>query len=44
VGAYFKAGKVKNKETVVKSIEQAASAFISLFQGQKVGKMVVELA
>jgi NADPH-dependent curcumin reductase CurA len=44
VGAYVKAGKVKNKETVVKGIEQAPAAFIGLFQGQNVGKMVVELA
>src|ERR1022692_882010 len=44
VGAYFKAGKVKNKETVVKGIDQAPAAFIGLFQGQNVGKMVVELA
>jgi len=43
VGAYVKAGKVKNKETVVKGIEQAPAAFIGLFQGQNVGKMVVEL-
>jgi hypothetical protein len=44
MGAYIKAGKVKNKETVVKGIDQAAAAFIGLFQGQNVGKMVVELA
>jgi NADPH-dependent curcumin reductase CurA len=44
VGTYFKVGKVKNKETVVKGIDQAASAFIGLFQGQNIGKMVVELA
>ena len=44
VGAYFKAGKVKHKETVVKGIDQAVGAFLGLFQGQNVGKMVVELA
>jgi hypothetical protein len=44
VGAYVKAGKVKNKETVVKGIDQAVAAFIGLFHGQNVGKMVVELA
>jgi NADPH-dependent curcumin reductase CurA len=43
VGAYVKAGKVKNKETVVKGIDQAVAAFIGLFHGQNVGKMVVEL-
>ena len=44
VGGYFKAGKLKHKETVVKGIDQAVDAFIGLFQGQNVGKMVVQLA
>jgi hypothetical protein len=44
VGGYLKAGKLKNKETVAKGIDQAPGAFIGLFQGQNVGKMVVELA
>jgi len=44
VGGYFKAGKVKHKETVVKGIDKAVGAFIGLFQGQNVGKMVVDLA
>jgi NADPH-dependent curcumin reductase CurA len=44
VGGYWKAGKVMHKETVVKGIDQAVGAFIGLFQGQNVGKMVVELA
>ena len=44
VGAYFQAGKVKNKETVVDGIEQAIGAFIGLFQGKNIGKMVVKLA
>ena len=44
VGTYFKAGKVKNKETLVKGIGQAVAAFIGLFHGQNIGKMVVELA
>jgi hypothetical protein len=43
VGGYFKAGKVKHKETVVKGIDQAVGAFIGLFQGHNIGKMVVEL-
>ena len=43
-GAYIKTGKLKNKETVVKGIDQAPAAFMGLFQGQNVGKMVVELA
>jgi hypothetical protein len=44
VGGYFQAGKLKNKETVVKGIDQAVGAFIGLFEGQNIGKMVVELA
>jgi len=44
VGGYFKAGKLKNHETVEKGIDQAVGAFLGLFQGRNVGKMVVELA
>jgi len=44
VGAYIKAGTVKHKETVVEGIDKASDAFIGLFQGQNVGKMVVKLA
>jgi hypothetical protein len=44
VGGYVKAGKVKHKETVVKGIDKAVGAFLGLFQGQNIGKMVVELA
>jgi hypothetical protein len=44
VGGYFRAGKLKHKETVVKGIDQAVGAFIGLFQGQNVGKMVVKLS
>jgi len=43
VGGYFKAGKLKNEETVVSGIEQAVPAFIGLFAGKNVGKMVVNL-
>lgn len=43
VGGYFRAGKLRNKETVVEGIGQAASAFIGLFEGRNVGKMVVKL-
>jgi NADPH-dependent curcumin reductase CurA len=44
VGGLFRAGKLKSKETVVDGIEHAADAFIGLFQGQNIGKMVVKLA
>ena len=43
VGGYFRAGKLKKKETVVEGIDQAVGAFTGLFQGQNVGKMVVKL-
>lgn len=44
VGGYFRAGKLINKETVVQGIDSAAGAFIGLFHGHNVGKMVVKLA
>ena len=44
VGGYFRAGKLKNKETVVDGLDQAVGAFIGLFAGKNVGKMVVKLA
>ena len=43
VGGYFRAGKLKNAETVVSGIEQAVPAFIGLFAGKNLGKMVVNL-
>ena len=43
-GRYFREGKLKHRETVVNGIENAVSAFIGLFEGQNVGKMVVKLA
>jgi NADPH-dependent curcumin reductase CurA len=43
VGGYFRAGKLKNKETVVEGIGHAVGAFIGLFEGKNVGKMVVKL-
>lgn len=44
VGGYFRAGKLKNRETVVQGIDQAVGAFLGLFTGKNVGKMVVKLA
>lgn len=43
VGGYYLAGKLKNKETVVNGIEHAVEAFLGLFQGTNVGKMIVKL-
>jgi hypothetical protein len=44
VGGYLRAGTLKNKETLVRGIDQAVTAFIGLFDGANVGKMVVQLA
>ncbi len=43
VGGYLQAGKLINKETVVEGIDQAVGAFIGLFGGKNIGKMVVKL-
>jgi hypothetical protein len=43
VGGYFRAGKLKNKETVAEGIDQAVGAFIGLFHGRNTGKMIVKL-
>ena len=42
VSRYFQTGKLKNKETVVKGIDQALKAFIGLFDGSNTGKMIVK--
>jgi NADPH-dependent curcumin reductase CurA len=42
VGGYFQAGKLKNQETVVTGIDRAVEAFLGLFDGQNIGKMVVK--
>jgi NADPH-dependent curcumin reductase CurA len=43
VGGYFQAGKLKSQETVVVGIDRSVEAFIGLFTGKNVGKMVVKL-
>ena len=44
VGGYLQSEKLKNKETVVEGLDQAEGAFIGLFSGNNIGKMVVKLA
>ena len=43
VGRLLRAGRLKNWETVVAGIENAVDAFIGLFAGQNIGKLVVKL-
>ncbi len=43
VGSLYQSGKIKSMETVVEGIDQAVEAFIGLFDGKNVGKMVVKL-
>jgi hypothetical protein len=44
LGGYLRAGTLIGEETVVSGIDQAVGAFIGLFDGTNVGKMVVRLA
>ena len=44
VSGHLRSGKVRHMETVVKGIGKAASAFLGLFDGKNVGKMVVDLS
>ena len=44
VGGWLKAGRIKREETVVEGIENAPKAFLGLFTGDNLGKMVVRLA
>ena len=43
VGGYYRAGKIKNQETVVDGIDHAVDAFLGLFAGKNQGKMIVKL-
>lgn len=43
VGDAYRDGALKNKETVVEGIEHAVEAFLGLFEGTNVGKMIVKL-
>ena len=44
LSAWVKEGKVKWKETVFEGIEKAPDAFLGLFKGENLGKMLVKLA
>jgi NADPH-dependent curcumin reductase CurA len=44
VGGWLRSGRIKREETVVEGIENAPEAFLGLFSGDNLGKMVVRLA
>ena len=44
MGAWIAAGKIKWQETIMDGIEHAPQAFIGLFKGENIGKMLVKLA
>ncbi len=44
MGRWHAAGKLKWEETIVEGLENAPDAFIGLFKGQNMGKMVVKIA
>ena len=43
VGAWLRDGKIRYRETVVEGLENAPEAFIGLFRGENLGKMLVRL-
>ena len=43
MGGYLRDGKIQSHETVVRGIENAVEAFLGLFRGDNVGKMVVDV-
>jgi len=43
VGGYLRAGQLKSRETVFDGIEHAVDAFLGLFSGRNLGKMIVRL-
>jgi NADPH-dependent curcumin reductase CurA len=43
MGIWMSTGKIKWQETIVAGIENAPKAFIGLFKGDNVGKMLVRL-
>jgi hypothetical protein len=44
MGSWLSLGKIKWEETIIEGIENAVDAFIGLFKGENLGKMLVRLA
>jgi len=44
MGGWIASGRIKYRETVMEGIESAPEAFIGLFKGANMGKMVVRIA
>ena len=44
MGRWIKEGRVKWKETILEGIESAPKAFVGLFRGDNLGKMLVKIA
>lgn len=43
VGGWLKAGRLRYEETIVEGLENAPKAFLGLFRGENVGKMLVKV-
>ena len=43
VAPHVKSGRIRSKETIVEGLDRAPQAFLDLFSGENVGKMVVKL-
>ena len=43
VAPQVKSGRIRSKETIVEGLDRAPQAFLDLFSGENVGKMVVQL-
>ena len=44
LASWHAAGKIKWRQTVLNGIERAPEAFLGLFSGQNIGKMLVKLS
>ena len=40
---WYGSGQIKQKETIIEGIENSIDAFLGLFSGENIGKMIVKL-